>query len=79
MQRWIYRNLYMRSLGWALTKWIRKDSKCKKCSSTYPLHLHHLDYRGYRKLGLLAFFLPDLVSKMQTLCAYHHWMAHGKG
>lgn len=79
MNRWIYRNLYLKSPGWQLTRWLRKDRKCAKCKHGYPLHLHHLDYRGYHRLGILAFILPDTISKMQTLCARHHAMAHKKG
>lgn len=80
MKRWIYRNLYMRSLGWKWTKALRKSDRCKKCKCiTYPLHLHHLEYKWHNRHPLLTFFFPNLWDKMQTLCQYHHELAHKKG
>jgi hypothetical protein len=82
VKRFIYRNLYMNSLGWKWTKAIRKNDFCQQCGRrakvAKPLHLHHRDYRGYHLLGVLAFLLPDMISEMETLCPRHHAKAHKK-
>ena len=79
MKRWIYRNLYMNSLGWKLTRFLRKCEFCQQCGSKVkPLHLHHRNYKGYHLLGVLAFILPDMISEMETLCPRHHAQAHKK-
>ena len=39
----IYRHLYLQTPGWKITRWLRKDKKCGKCSSK-GTDLHHLDY-----------------------------------
>ena len=74
MRRWIYRNLYMNSIGWKLTRLLRKRDFCEECYTGKNLHLHHNNYRGY---GWLAFIFPDLISDMQTLCSRHHAKRHG--
>lgn len=70
-----YRSVYMHSLGWRITRWLRKRTYCEKCGSRKNLHLHHLDYSGY---GLHSLIIPDLVSEMKTLCADDHRKEHEK-
>ncbi len=80
--QWVYRNIYLNSLGWKLTRWLRKDGKCKKCKPgniSYQLHLHHLEYRWHNANKFLRYFLPNMSDRMQTLCPYHHRQAHKKG
>lgn len=68
-----YRSVYLKSPAWKLTRWLRKRDKCQQCGARGVLHLHHVNYKGYRWFNLL---IPDMTSKMQTLCGYHHWKAH---
>lgn len=78
-RQFVYRYIYLRSIGWMLTRRLRKRGFCSECGTKYPpLHLHHDDYSGYRMLGLFAFILPDMVSRMRTLCARCHRKAHGR-
>jgi hypothetical protein len=76
-RRWWYRNVYLHSLGWRMTRRLRKSVFCSRCGSRQRLHLHHINYDGYHPVwGLI---LPDLISRMETLCARHHAEAHRKG
>lgn len=71
--QWWYRRIYLNSLGWKLTRLLRKRRYCEECGTVYDLHLHHVSYSGYFWWNLL---LPDLISFMRTLCARHHKSEH---
>lgn len=44
LRQLIYRNLYLATPGWQITKWLRKQKYCRKCGSQDALDLHHLGY-----------------------------------
>ena len=89
IRRFWYRNIYLKSPGWARTRGeiLKRDRrKCKRCSEKRRLHVHHVNYRGTPKMrwwhfipfiGHLLIWHKDTRSTMQTLCHKHHRMAHG--
>lgn len=64
-----YRNVYLNSPAWKMTRRLRKRRNCGECGTTYRLELHHDSYDWYFWWNLI---LPDLFSPMRTLCARHH-------
>jgi len=60
LRQFIYRYIYLKTPGWALTRLLRKKSECKQCGRTEWLQLHHL---GYPFFGVWyrLFFLSLIV------------------
>jgi len=75
LRQFWYRYVYYHSPAWKITRWLRKKKCCQECGGRGALHLHHEDYNGYYWWNLL---LPDLVSKIKTLCVRCHWKKHRK-
>ena len=73
--------LYLRSLGWALTKWLRKKDHCERieCRTRRLLDLHHDGYEWHNRHPFLRWFFPNMVDPMRTLCRKHHSRIHRAG
>jgi len=89
LRQYWYRKIYLKSPAWKRTRAriLRRDGyKCtvKRCGVEWPLHVHHVNYRGtppmrwwhFLPFGRLFLWRVDVTSKFKTLCAYHHEMAH---
>ena len=70
---------YLQSPGWALTKVLRKQDKCRHCKSATRLELHHVSYKWHNRLGLILWLVPNVFDPMKTLCRACHGREHKKG
>lgn len=69
---------YLDSLGWRVTKLLRKRDKCQRCETRTRLQLHHKEYKWHNKNPRIRMFVPNLFDRMETLCDTHHGKEHGK-
>jgi uncharacterized protein (DUF983 family) len=44
LRRVVYREIYLNTPGWALTRLLRKARECRQCGGAKNLHLHHDGY-----------------------------------
>lgn len=77
-----YRNIYLKSPAWEITRRIHLKKKCERCGEKWGLQLHHVVYRlNYRPhwshwLSKEAIYLPDHNSTFLTLCNDCHRKEH---
>lgn len=93
LPRWLYifwrRRIYLRSVGWWLTRrrvFREKGEWCQQCRRGTWLQIHHRNHHGQPKpkawqflpLARFVMFQQD-YSDMVPLCGYHHALQHSKG
>lgn len=69
--KWWYRNYYLKSLHWRITRWRKKTQMwysrgavfCERCGSRKRLHVHHVTYE---RLGW------ERMSDLQIICHKCH-------
>ena len=67
---------YLRSVGWRMTKRIRKKKTCEHCNRRKRLELHHWRYDWHNANRLTRFIFPNLFDPMSTLCNSCHRKVH---
>lgn len=74
---WWYRNIYLKSFHWKITRWMKKAQMwlfkgsvyCEKCRRKDRLTIHHITYK---RLG------HERMSDLQVICFYCHRPGSGR-